>query len=476
MSKSGDTPANRDLEDVRARLKSLNARMKALSSGEAGEARPVRYSPEELKDLSVEQMRNKLRIVNQYLRRKLLSESDAADEEAAPEPAKEPKIPKAAMVNKTTISESVGDRMVPDPDALAHAQPKEQATSISLPDIGDSSQKKATERLGVGLDLGTAYLVASREFEGGMVFVKADRNAFLRLNADQPTKELMEGLGIKYITTGNNIFVLGNLAFNLASIFNYEVLRTMSMGILNPSEAESIPVIKLITQNIIWSPRKDREICCFSIPANPIDRNQDTIYHQGVFEGILRSLGFDPIVIDEGYAVVLSELQYKNFTGIGVSCGAGMVNVCAAYKSVPLLSFSITRGGDWIDKSAATVLNMPISKVTTIKEQGINLKAPKSREEEAISIYCRNYIRYFLESMAKVFGGSKETPQFTDPVDIVFAGGSSMVGDFLEVVKEELRNVDLGLAIGEIKKSDEPFTSVARGCLFHAINSQAANV
>ncbi|MBF0533017.1 MAG: hypothetical protein HQL23_07995, partial [Candidatus Omnitrophica bacterium] len=71
-----------------------------------------------------------------------------------------------------------------------------------------------------------------------------------------------------------------------------------------------------------------------------------------------------------------------------------------------------------------------------------------------------------------VFGNRKETPQFRDPVDIVFAGGSSLVGGFLEVVKEEMQNVRLGLKIGNVKKSDEPFTSVTRGCLFHAINSQ----
>jgi len=250
----------------------------------------------------------------------------------------------------------------------------------------------------------------------------------------------------------------------------------MSMGILNPSEGESISIIKLIVQNILWEPRQKGEVCCFSVPANPVDKNQDTIYHRSVFEGILKASGFEPVVIDEGYAVVLSELEYKNFTGIGVSCGGGMVNVCASYRSVPLISFSMTRGGDWIDKSTAKVLNMPISQVTTIKEQGMNLKTPRNREEEALAIYYRNYIRYFLENMAQVFTKAQETPQFSEPVDIVFAGGSSLVGGFIDVVKEELRNVQLGLTINDIKLSEDPFTSVARGCLFQAINTQESKV
>ena len=464
---------NNDLEDVGARLKKLNARVRSLSSGRtAGESKPSQRSIEDAKELSVEQMREKLRTINQYLRRKL---SDDATPVSTPPPEPEPIIKKT--VAKQVLSETMGDSILPDITTPPPQQPQERTTSVSLPSTGSpSSEGGSEERLGVGLDVGTAYLVASREIEGSKVFVKTERNAFLSVRTDQATQDFLKELRIKYVCLGNSVYVLGNLAHKFANILNSEVQRTMSMGILNPSEGESISIIKLIVQNILWEPRQKGEICCFSVPANPVDKNQDTIYHRSVFEGILRTLGYEPLVIDEGYAVVLSELEYKNFTGVGVSCGGGMVNVCAAYRSVPLISFSMTRGGDWIDKSTAKVLNMPVSQVTNIKEQGMHLKNPKSREEEALAIYYRNYIRYFLENMSQVFTKAQETPQFSDPVDIVFAGGSSLVGGFLDVVKEELRNVQLGLNVNEIKISEDPFTSVARGCLFQAINTQESKV
>jgi hypothetical protein len=40
-----------------------------------------------------------------------------------------------------------------------------------------------------------------------------------------------------------------------------------------------------------------------------------------------------------------------NFSGIGVSCG-GMCNVCLTYLSVPVISFSVPKGDDYIDTSA----------------------------------------------------------------------------------------------------------------------------
>ncbi|MBF0533018.1 MAG: hypothetical protein HQL23_08000, partial [Candidatus Omnitrophica bacterium] len=308
-----------DLEDVKSRLHTLNRKVRNLSSplsrfAKTKTAKTEKYSAEAMKDVSLEQMRDKLKVINQYLRRKL--------------------APETIAVAKETIIEAAPEQIIPDDAALAPQQSEEKTTTISLPQSGEPEAEKAPERLGVGLDLGTAYLVASREIEGSKVFVKTERNAFISVRADQPTKELLEKLRIKYASLGSSMYVLGNLALNLANIFNREVQRSMSMGILNPSEAESIPIIKLIVQNILWEPRQKGEVCCFSIPAKPIDRDQDTIYHRGVFEGILRTLGFEPIIIDEGYAVVLSELEYADFTGIGVSCGGGMVNICAAYRSV----------------------------------------------------------------------------------------------------------------------------------------------
>ena len=326
------------------------------------------------------------------------------------------------------------------------------------------------ERTGIGLDLGTSYLVTARESRKRTVYTKNERNAFLSVRCDKVTQDLLKRLDIKYVRVNNQLYILGNAALDLANIFTREMQRSMSQGILNPSEAESIPIIKILIENILWSPREEGEACCFSVPANPIDRDQDTIYHRSVFESILKSLGFQPLTIDEGYAVVLSELEDKDFTGIGISCGGGMVNICAAFKSVPVVSFSITRGGDWIDKSAAAVLGISASRVTAAKEHGINIKTPAGREEEAIAIYYKHFIDYFLDSMAQVLYKNSNAPQFKEPVHMVFAGGTTLVGDFLSVVKDRLQNVDLGFDVASIKRAEDPFTSVSRGCLFNAIN------
>ncbi|MFW3147052.1 MAG: DUF362 domain-containing protein, partial [Thermoplasmatota archaeon] len=56
--------------------------------------------------------------------------------------------------------------------------------------------------------------------------------------------------------------------------------------------------------------------------------------------------------------VVFSELEDENFTGLGISAGGGMCNVCLAYLSIPLVTFSITKGGDYLD-DADLIIALP---------------------------------------------------------------------------------------------------------------------
>ena len=58
---------------------------------------------------------------------------------------------------------------------------------------------------------------------------------------------------------------------------------------------------------------------------------------------MLCELGYDATSIPEGLAVVYGELESSNYTGIGVSCGGGLCNICLSYLSVPVFSFSIPK-------------------------------------------------------------------------------------------------------------------------------------
>jgi hypothetical protein len=149
-----------------------------------------------------------------------------------------------------------------------------------------------------------------------------------------------------------------------------------------------------------------------------------------------------------------------------------MANACIAFKSIPCLQFSVARGGDWIDKNVANVLGIKKSKDTYIKERGVDIRDPKNREEEAIAIYYRGLINYVLQNIKARFESGQNMPTFNAPVDIACAGGTSMVGGFIEVFRDEFKKIDFPIPIGRIFRSEEALTAVAKGCLVAAASAR----
>lgn len=322
--------------------------------------------------------------------------------------------------------------------------------------------------LGKGLDIGTANLAAAEQDESGGVTVTVERNAFLDIDADAYSKNMLTKLKVPYVVHNNGLVVIGESAFELANVFGKETRRPMSDGLISPNEVDALPMMTMIIEKVLGKPRAQGEAVYFSVPAESLDVDNNVVYHQGLFESLLGKLGYTGKALNEAHAVVFSELAENDFSGIGLSFGGGMANACVAYKSIPCLSFSVARGGDWIDSNVANVLGIRRSKATLLKERGVDIRDPKNREEEAIAIYYRNLISYLLENIKARFEHGQNMPNFNEPVDIACAGGTSLVGGFIEVFRDEFAKIDFPIPIGRIFRADEALTSVARGCLVAA--------
>jgi peptidoglycan hydrolase-like protein with peptidoglycan-binding domain len=71
---------------------------------------------------------------------------------------------------------------------------------------------------------------------------------------------------------------------------------------ISPKEKEdAIAIEKLLIDRLLGAPQVPKEVCYFSIPANPIDAQMDSIWHRGVYAGILTQLGYSPGTADGSY-------------------------------------------------------------------------------------------------------------------------------------------------------------------------------
>lgn len=326
-----------------------------------------------------------------------------------------------------------------------------------------------------GLDVGTMNLASAHMDATGKIKVRKIRNTYLNIEVNSFTKNMLKQRKVKYAEYKGKIFVLGESAFELANIMNKQIGRPMVDGVMSKSDSEALPIMGVLIDAVLGKPDRPNEVCFYSVPADPIDADFNIVYHTSVIEGVLKNLGYNPKPINEGHAVVFSELSDEDFTGIGISCGGGMVNVCISYQTIPAISFATSRGGDWIDKNVAQVLGIKHTRATALKEKGININSPKTREEEAICIYYRNFIDYTLAGIQKKIESAKDLPQFPDPIVIVCSGGSSLIGGFLEVFKEELSKINFPIPVKAVRLAEEPLDATAKGCLLAAISDSEAS-
>ncbi|MBI2931277.1 MAG: hypothetical protein HYY16_06470 [Planctomycetes bacterium] len=334
--------------------------------------------------------------------------------------------------------------------------------------------RKFELQLGRGLDVGTSNIVASARTAQGRTLYNIQRNAFLDVRNDTFTKKKLMQLGVDHIAQGDKGYVIGDHAFELAVFFEKNCRRPMRDGMISPTEHEALLIENLIIGQLLGPPAKPGEICSFSVPADPIDAERNVIYHRGAIESILRKLGYEPKAMVEGHAVVLGELTDEDYTGIGISCGAGMFNVCIAYRSMPALSFSTSRGGDWIDNNVAQALGMTSSHVCAAKESGVDLNRPRDRVEDAIAIYYRELIHYSLETIRQKFESAQNMPHFPNPISIICAGGTSMIKGFIDTFREEFQKINFPMAVKEIRLSKDPLMTVSLGCLADALEETAS--
>lgn len=328
-------------------------------------------------------------------------------------------------------------------------------------------------RQDVGLDIGTMNLVSAKlDSENNIQFSQL-RNVFLEVDLDGiGTLDLSK---ITHTIIDDKVYILSQDAFNFANIFNKQVNRPMEKGLVSPKEIDSAEILAVMIKHLIGTSDQNSK-CIFSVPADPIDAQFNNIYHQNVFQRVISQLGYEAIPLNEAIAIIYSELYNNDFSGIAISFGAGMTNVGLAYKSVPVLTFSVARGGDWIDLNAANATATVPNRVTLIKESplfnltDLEMKDVKKKERkirEALIHYYKALINYVAKNIIEKL--KEVQTDFPEDLPFVISGGTSLANGFIEIFQDAIKNYEFPFGVSKIIKATNPLTAVAQGCLIKAL-------
>lgn len=329
--------------------------------------------------------------------------------------------------------------------------------------------KQAEVTPGVGLDIGTMNVVAARKSSSG-IETRRVRDAFLELPLD--SKKMLKLSNVSFVERADELLILGDAAMDTANIFGREARRPLSAGLVSSSDIDAMEILGLLIKNVLGEPKVSGEHCYFSVPAAPVDKpGQDVIYHRGVLERIVRECGYTPTAGNEAMAIVYAETAKEGFSGIGISFGSGMTNIAMSVNTIEGLSFSVGRGGDWIDGGAAKSIGSTASRICAIKEKGVDLNAPVGREQEAITFYYKNLIEYAIDQISLQFASVQGKFTLPKPIPIVVSGGTSKAGGFLALFKSvfDKKRKRFPIEVSEIRAASDPLNAVANGLLVQAM-------
>lgn len=327
-----------------------------------------------------------------------------------------------------------------------------------------------------GLDVGTSYIVLSSDAAGTIQY-KDFRDAFYIIKPTTPvaTKMIEKGLaGRVFIKDEDGSFILlGKDAIEKAIERNDTAKRPMYRGVVSAKEKDAKRILAFILKEVAGQASEPDEKIVFCVPAQPVDQEDDDFdvgYHEDVIKTILSECGYAPKAINEAEALCYAELENDDYTGIGISCGAGMTNVCVMLNGEPTVLFSTTKSGDWIDRMSAVATGEPDS-VVQVEKEGGNFVIGQPTDNPvlaAVSAYYERLIDYTTKNLAMALSSHKALPKFKNPLTIVVAGGTSQAKGYIENFIKKIEINGFPVAIKEIRHASDPLHSVAKGCLIAA--------
>ena len=338
----------------------------------------------------------------------------------------------------------------------------------------------------LGLDIGTKNIVLAHKV-GDKRKVRHEVNGFIKIpSKDGTTKQMLASSGVTFIEQDDGFVALGRKAEDLSYAFNKTLQRPMMDGTLSGKTEEAMIIMASIIHGIIGK-LNDDAILYYCVPADALNQNTNVAFHDKIIQMIMGEYQGEAKInafpINEARALLIGQVEDK--TGIGISFGAGMVNVCYCLYGIEVFSFSIVGSGDKIDLDSATRFGYnpdhPVgdyketpTSISRRKENRIKnkpfslLECPTDMVGKTIWINYGILIESVVRGIVDGFNEHEEKARVDRPIPIVIAGGTSSPDGFVEYFMDIWGKCSVPFEISEVTRASKPLYAVAEGCLVAA--------
>ena len=328
---------------------------------------------------------------------------------------------------------------------------------------------KEKSRQYLGFDIGTSRLVVARPSLGGAQ-TETMLNAFIEVPDMPATVNSLKKHEVQFLRHNGVLLAYGQHASVFAELFHADLRRPMRNGVVNLQEPANQAVLLQMITSLAGEPAGPATLG-YSVPSSGIQREgvsaSQLTHHRSAIDRIFTALGYEAHAIVEAEALIYSELEENGYSGLAISFGAGLTNVAMTYLSVPVLDFSISRGGDSIDIATAEVLGEKASRVRLFKENEFSLLSDNTSDSmtRTVKIFYSELIEHVVAQLANVLVNSNDVPRLREPIPVVIGGGTSMPPGFVRAFEKALREYQWPFPISHVRHAKDPLNAVARGLL-----------
>ncbi len=332
-----------------------------------------------------------------------------------------------------------------------------------------TSRSSGGEGQAIGLDIGTANIVVCNTTPSDQT-ARLEANAFFTVPSMPNTRGILESKDVRFFERNDRLHIVGNAADEFAHILGGTTRRPMENGLVNLKEDDGIQVIEAILDPLLPEPAHKGQPLWFSVPGSPIDQPGAANFNESIFKTCLKRRGYAARPINEAMCVVVAELSEQHATGIGISMGGGMCNICFSYLSIPVVTYSIPKGGDFIDQTVGASVGESATVIKGIKEEALDLRiAPRNNVEHGLHAAYDDLFTSLAESLTHVLSGSDNVPRLQQAVPIVLSGGTVLPPGSRERFKAILEDVDMPIAISKVTQARQPLYATAKGAYMMAV-------
>ena len=320
-----------------------------------------------------------------------------------------------------------------------------------------------------GFDVGTRGFRVARG-EPGSSTVSETSPLYLRVSDDDFEDTDLSRSALSTVRVDGETYVVGPDATRAAAAVGGEPERLLDHGVLSDRDCAA-EVFAAIASEFLGPPGDggagggsghDDARLAYSVPGSVVDASLPTRAHRETVATVLDDLGYEPTPVASGFAVVYDALAGENLTGVGVAVGAASTAVALVYYGVPVLAFSVAKGGEWVAEQAAAATGEPVDQIVSVQSRTTIESGGGDGVEGALA---RGYDALVGDVVAATVSEATEGDVREGVSVPVVVGGEGAVPGLAVLAAGRFDECDLDLRVTDARLVDEPAVSVARGAL-----------